>query len=459
MKALGGRSLCQVWAESRAFVCFFAIFITFFVTAADAAEYEYRACHRVVMTRSSIARDNGSAVSVWRADTCLDSVDNDLKSLTGNYAALYAPSLEDANSRLDVGIAYSRTGTSWLSFMVSARVTLAGKIRTTAFTTRTYDMNTGERVTLRTLFEEESAVWGILEAGVRKAFLRYYPDLGCDTRVMEQMLQRESLYRADFTLHGMSLILHYPASRLFGNKSSIVHVPFYYPELYGHMTAKAFEQTDNKRYYNMVSLTYDDGPSRSATPRLLNVLMEKGVRGTFFISGSNIDRNANIVQRQRDDGHAVGGHNWLHTDTSNQPVYAIRAIRRRVDKALTQVTGIPSAYNRAPYGKYEPLIVSEAAWAIIQWSVNAGDLYSKSAFFRSPEAIANAVAEQTEHGDIILCHDTNPRCELYTGMIIDRLEKDGYLFLTVDEMFAKDRVPFLNNLVYYRCAEGDFSER
>jgi hypothetical protein len=44
-------------------------------------------------------------------------------------------------------------------------------------------------------------------------------------------------------------------------------------------------------------------------------------------------------------------------------------------------------------------------------------------------------------------------------MIVDRLENDGYLFLTVDEMFAKDRVPFLNNLVYYRCAEGDFSEK
>jgi peptidoglycan/xylan/chitin deacetylase (PgdA/CDA1 family) len=337
-------------------------------------------------------------------------------------------------------------------------VTVAGEIRTTAFTTRSYDMNTGERVTLRTLFEEESAVWGIFEAGVRKAFLRYYPDLGCDTRVMEQMLRRENLYRADFTLHGMSLILHYSASRLFEGKSSIIQVPFYYPELYGHMTAKAFEQTDNKRYYQMVSLTYDDGPS-AATPRLLNVLMKKGVRSTFFISGSNIEKNANIVQRQRDEGHAVGGHNWLHTDASSQPIYAVRAIRRRVDRALTQATGIPSSYNRAPYGRYEPLIVSEAAWAIIQWSVNAGDLYAKSTFSRSPEAIVNAVAEQAEHGDIILCHDTNPRCDLYTGMIVDRLENDGYLFLTIDEMFAKDRVPFLNNLVYYRCAEGNFSEK
>jgi peptidoglycan/xylan/chitin deacetylase (PgdA/CDA1 family) len=427
-----------------------------FSGAADAGEQGYRACHKVAMTRSHVVSENGSALSVWRADTCLDSVDDELEALADNYAAVYARGTEGANSRLDVNVTYSRTGTSWLSFMVSARATLGEEIRTTAFATRTYDMNTGERVTLKTLFEEESAVWGILEAGVRKAFLRHYPDLGRNTRVMEQMLRRENLHRADFTLHGMSLILHYPASRLFEGKSSIIQVPFYYPELYGHMTEKAFQQTDNKRYYRMVSLTYDDGPG-TATPRLLNVLMEKGVRATFFISGSNVGKNANLVQRERDEGHAVGGHNWLHTDTGNQPAGAIRAIRPKVDQALTQTTGVPSAYNRAPYGRYEPLTASEAGWAIIQWSVNAGDLYSKS--YRSPEAIVNAVAEQTEHGDIILCHDTHPRCDLYTGMLADRLEKDGYLFLTIDEMFAKDRVPFLNNLVYYRCVEGDFSEK
>ena len=454
----GAHGPCRVWAEPRVF--WFYLFAAMIISsgAANAAEYEYRACHKVAMTRSATL-ENGSVVSVWRADTCLDSVDDELRALTDNTAALYAPSLRNpggAGSRLDVSAAYSRTGTSWLSFMISARVTLAGKIQTTAFTTRTYDMNTGERVTLRTLFEEQSAVWGILEAGVRKAFLRYYPDLGCNTRVMEQMLRRENLYRADFTLHGMSLILHYPASRLFEGKSSIIQVPFYYPELYGHMSAKAFEQTDNKRYYRMVSLTYDDGPS-ATTPRLLNVLMEKGVRATFFVSGSNIGKNADLVQRERDEGHAIGGHNWLHTDTSNQPIHAIRGIRRKVDKALTQATGVPSAYNRAPYGRYEPLIASEAAWAIIQWSVNAEDLYSKQ--YRSPEAIADTVVEQAKHGDIILCHDTNPRCDLYTGMIIDRLENDGYLFLSIDEMFAKDRVPFLNNLVYYRCVEGDFSEK
>jgi peptidoglycan/xylan/chitin deacetylase (PgdA/CDA1 family) len=423
------------------------------------AAAEYMPCHKVATTRDNAVLENGSVISVWRAATCLESVDSELRALADNYAALYRPILADlgdagANSRLDVNITYSRTGTSWLSFMVAARVTLSGIVSATAFTTRTYDMGTGDRVYLRNIFEENSVVWGIIEAGARKAFLRYYQDIGCNTREMEQLLRRENLRQAEFTLHGMSLILHYPASKLFEGKFQIIQVPFYYPELYGHMTPKAFEQTDNKRYYRMLSLTYDDGPSRTSTPRLLNALMAKGVRATFFISGSNVGRNVDLVQRERDEGHAVGGHNWLHTDVSNWPTGAVRAIRRKVDGAMVDAVGVPSSYNRAPYGSYEPLVASEAAWAIIQWSVNTRDLAA-----RSPEAILNTVAGQTEHGDIILCHDTNSRCDLYTGMIIDRLENDGYLFLTIDEMFAKDRVPFLNNLVYYRCAEGDFSEK
>jgi peptidoglycan/xylan/chitin deacetylase (PgdA/CDA1 family) len=437
---------------------FLAAFV--FSTALYAAASEYQSCHKVLLTQTRTVLENGSRMSLWYADTRLDSVTRELRSLTENYAAVYRSLLagldnkEGAASDIDIGVSYSRTGVSWLSFMIIARLTRNGRIQTTEFTTRTYDMNSGNRIFLRDIFEEKSAVWGIVEAGIRKAFLRNYPDTGCNTRAAEQLLRRENLYRADFTLHGMSLILHYPASRLFEGKSSIIRVPFYYPELYGHMTAEAFRQTDNKRYYRMISLTYDDGPNRGTTARLLNTLMIKGVRATFFVSGSKLGNEAVLVQRERDEGHAVGGHNWLHTDVSGWPDSAIRAIRPKVDRALTQITGTPSAYNRVPYGRYRPLAAAEAEWALIQWSVNTGDIFP-----RSPESILSTVVNQTGHGDIIVCHDTNPRCDLYTGMIIDKLEDDGFIFLTIDEMFAKDRVPFLNNLVYYRCEEGEFSAK
>ena len=128
----GACGLCRVWAEPRAFFFCFLAAIVVFSGVTEAAEYEYRTCHKVVMTRTRSVQENGSVVSVWRADTCLGNVDDELNFLANSYAALYGTPLknlsraEGANSRLDIGIAYSRTGTSWLSFMVSARESLPG---------------------------------------------------------------------------------------------------------------------------------------------------------------------------------------------------------------------------------------------------------------------------------------------------------------------------------------------
>ncbi len=437
-----------------------AFFALALMLGTNAHAQAYADCQRVVLKQNISTLDNQGVVCVYNALTALDSINTELNELTSYYDALYTPALQaldeaDAmDARLDIGIQYSRTGTSWLSFLIYARITRGDAIGSTAFTTRTYNMLTGERVTLTTLFDEKSTVWNILQSGVRKAFLRYYPDLTGNTRVTDQLLVHRALYTADFTLHGMSLVLHYPASTLFEGKSAIIQVPFYYPELYGHMRSEAYEQTDNRRYYQMACLTFNDGPSSAATPRLLAMLAKKGVRASFFITGSRIARTAAIVQRERDEGHAVGGHNWLHTDTSAWPKDAVRAIRARLDAALTEATGAPSAYNRTPYGKNEPLLNAKTGWALIEWSVNSGDLYGGS-----PQAIARHVRSQAMDGDIILCHDTTLRCDIYAELIIDALESDGYLFLTVDEMFAKDRVPFLGDLVYYRCAEGVFSMR
>ena len=41
----------------------------------------------------------------------------------------------------------------------------------------------------------------------------------------------------------------------------------------------------------MVALTYDDGPNKTYTPLLLNVLREKKAKATFFVLGQNIKGN------------------------------------------------------------------------------------------------------------------------------------------------------------------------
>jgi len=57
---------------------------------------------------------------------------------------------------------------------------------------------------------------------------------------------------------------------------------------------------------NKVVLTFDDGPSRDYTPQILKILAEKGVRATFFLVGSHVERYPEVAKQIVDAGHEVG---------------------------------------------------------------------------------------------------------------------------------------------------------
>lgn len=61
-----------------------------------------------------------------------------------------------------------------------------------------------------------------------------------------------------------------------------------------------------------VRLTFDDGPSVTYTPKVLDTLKAKGVPATFFVIGANAAANPALVQREAAEGHRVANHTWSH---------------------------------------------------------------------------------------------------------------------------------------------------
>ena len=57
-----------------------------------------------------------------------------------------------------------------------------------------------------------------------------------------------------------------------------------------------------------VALTFDDGPHATLTPKLLDVLKEKGVKATFFVLGQCVVANPAVLQRTASEGHEIGNH-------------------------------------------------------------------------------------------------------------------------------------------------------
>ena len=419
-----------------------------------------QACHRVENTCTTTTQENKSQIELWHVETALPEVTEEINGLAEAWAEEIGPTLGKAgnngkkNSKLDVDIRYSRTGLSWLSFMVQARTVYHQKLTAQRFTTRTYDMENGRRIFLTDIFEEDEDIWTALGDRVRQALTEYWPDEEPDAGALDKLCAREALEQAEFTLHGMSLVLHYPAEALYPEYHTLMEVTLFYPEIRDMMTEEARLQTDNLSYYRTCALTFDDGPSTKNTPKVLNALMETGARGTFFVIGNRIKENRFLVQQEHDEGHAVGSHNWHHGNVLKSSEHALRIMPQKVNEAMVKSIGIPVRYDRVPGGRYPRMVEVKVGWAYIQWSLDTYDWRG-----RKPAEVLSSVKKKIRDGDIILCHDIKDYTAESTRQIVRYLEEEGYMLLTVDELFAKDGVKLEKYKVYFRCENGDTSIR
>ena len=427
---------------------------------AQAGAETMQECHRVTNRGTETKQANKSRVKLWQVETALPAVTEEINGLAQAWADELGPDLPAAvnngkkNSRLDVEIRYSRTGLHWLSFLVQARTTFHQTLTGQRVTTRTYNMVSGDRILMADIFGEDEETWTFIGNRVRETLTGYWPEEEPDAEKLDRLCEREALEQADFTLHGMSLVLHYPAETLYPGHYTLMEVPFYYPEIREMMTEEAQAETDNLSYYKTCALTFDDGPSQHNTPKVLEALMETGGRGTFFVIGNRIKENRFLVQQEHDNGHAVASHNWHHGNVTKSSGSSLRAMKKKVNDAMIRSIGIPVRYDRVPGGRYPPMIKAKVGWSYIQWSLDTYDWRGGST-----AGVMSKVRKKLRDGDIILCHDIKDNTPESARQIIRYLEDQGYMPLTIDELFAKDGVPLEPDKVYFRCDQGDTTIR
>ena len=438
-------------------IIFELMFVSWGIATAEKLEpgLPLQICHEVSVTRKDTTQKNKSVIRLWTLDTYDDTVDAELAALTQAYVDRLGPTLQKAanttskNSRLEVEVRYSRTGLTWMSFLVQARTTYHRELIGQEITSRTYDMMTGERVFLTDIFDEASEGWNILRSAVDAKVREYFPGEEPDEAALAALLTDEGLRSLDFTLHGLSLVVHIPAGSMYAGRNTLIEVPLYYPQIRPHMTMKAYMETDNLTYYKTVALTFDDGPDRTNTTKTLNNLLEMGARATFFVLGNRIRDNADLVQREHDEGHAVASHNYTHGDVSKMSTASIRSQKTRFNDACYPVLGITARYSRVPYGLCNDMIKAKADVALIQWSIDTYDWRD-----RSTATIMKNVKKQFTNGDIVLMHDIKDKTPETAKTMIQWLQENGYMLLTIDELFAKDGVSLEVDTVYYRCEDG-----
>lgn len=431
------------------------VFVCLGVTA-SAEKLPLQAAHKVTMTRQNQLQSNESRVYWWNIRTAHSSVSAEINSLVQAYISEVAPAMarpgSNGSSRLDVNIGHYRTGLTWMSFMVQSRYVLNKVTRDVRFTTRTYDMSSGERIMLTDIFPQDSEAWTLMQQAVREGISAYYPNLTADSAAVEAACAREAIEQMDFTLHGMSLMLHLHAADFYPGKEQLLQITLYYPQLRPLMTEKAQIETDNLAYYSTCALTYDDGPTGWITRDILDALLVAGERATFFIVGERIIGYEQYVQREHDEGHAIATHNYQHVYSNSTSVEKLQTLGAKVNEVHLALLGIAPAYCRAPGGQWKSMSEAKLGWPLIQWTAQAVDWEGENG--RDPYVVADVITSSTHDGDIILMHDLKSNSIYATEMFLERLQMKGFLFLTVDELFAKDGVELQPDTPYWRCLNG-----
>lgn len=245
--------------------------------------------------------DEGSAyVYKEYVTTTNPDINAELRAIVDAYDREFSPTLQpDPRKRgkrgsvLNISTVYYRTGEKYLSTLTIARVSYEEQQLSTAFTTHTWDLETGRRLTLADLFEDDA--WETISEGVRAHLTDIFPGESRDSAAIDRLCTPEALASADFTLSGMELTLHYAAGDIVPGKVTLTHARFFYPDLRALMTETGLAATDNGRW-KMVAVTFDDGPKDYPSTYTLDALRKIGARGTYFIVGKQLERYGYVLQ-------------------------------------------------------------------------------------------------------------------------------------------------------------------
>ena len=321
----------------------------------------------------------------------------------------------------------------------------------TAVDTRAYDLLTGEAVTLSDVIADEAG-WQIVADAVRAQASAYFPDEAADEARLDALTQ--DLASAPFTLTVAYLQLHFRADRLYDGKQTLMHVRVPYTALAGHLTSEALRQTDNSRY-KMVALTFDDGPTRSVTLRVMRNLRRGCAEATFFIVGERIPYGPEYLAMQHDAGFITGSHNYVH-DYPYQVKGKVIAYRDQLNEKLTAVTGRGVSIMRAPGGDEKVYINEDVHLPLIHWTLVSADAGGN---VKNPESEARRLASKALDGDVILCHDLRSGTADYTQTLPQLLAARGFLCVTVEELFAVNGIELAPNTVYFGVGSDSYEQR
>ena len=210
------------------------------------------------------------------------------------------------------------------------------------------------------------------------------------------------------------------------------------------LTNKGKENISNiyKSKTKRAFLTFDDGPSKTITIPILDLLKKENIKATFFVLGSRVELYPSIVKREYEEGHFIANHGYSHIYSQiYSSVDSVLDEYNKTNKAVSKAIGVKK-YNSHLFrfpggsvgGKYSDLKkaaisrLDENNIAYVDWNALTGDAEGKKDSEQQMSYLQETMEEKNSL--IILMHDAGDKQVTYETLpsIINLLREKGYEF-------------------------------
>lgn len=184
-----------------------------------------------------------------------------------------------------------------------------------------------------------------------------------------------------------------------------------------------------------IALTFDDGPHRWYTSRILEVLENNRAKASFFLVGKLCIRYPELVQEIFTHGHSIGNHTFNHWNMTRLSEDRCLFEWLACSESIENIIGEKTRFCRPPGGKLNENVVRSAergGMMLITWTINSLDCSGKSS-----GELKDIILSRLEPGAIILLHDGFVTTLQALPDLIRIIREKGYKLVTLDEMFYK----------------------
>lgn len=187
----------------------------------------------------------------------------------------------------------------------------------------------------------------------------------------------------------------------------------------------------------VIYLTFDAGYENGNTAPILDALKKHNTPATFFVVGTFVKENPDLVRRMNEEGHIVGNHTYSHPDMSKiADKESFQNELKQVENLYEQTVGSPMThFYRPPQGKYSTsnlAMAKELGYKTFFWSLAYVDWYQDNQ--PTKDEAFDKLLKRIHPGAIVLLHSTSSTNAQILDELLTKWEELGYEFRALDEL-------------------------